>query len=156
MEDRILEFVKKISLNLGKSFKFDIWEPDDIEQEVYFLMIEAQKEFDSSRGDEYMFYFNYIKNRLINFKRDNYSNNKLKMSISDARSLDFDVVDNIDKFIDEYKKIINIRIDPRLRADYLRYCEGVKISYKRKALVVNNIMEIINRSIKNEEVSCLD
>ena len=156
MEDRILDFVKKISLNLSKTFKFDIWESDDIEQEVYLLMIEAQKEFDPNRGDEYTFYFNYIKSRLMNFKRDNYSTNRYKMGILDAKSLDLDVIENIDQFIGQYKEIINSRIDSSFRADYLRYCEGVKIPHKRKNLILNHMREIIQRSIKNEEIMSED
>ena len=156
MEQKILDFVDKISLNLSKTFKFDIWESDDIKQEVYFLMIEAQNEFDPDRGDEYTFYFNYIKNRLMNFKRDNYSTNQYKMGILDAKSLDLDIIENIDQFIGQYKEIINSRIDSSFRADYLRYCEGIKIPHKRKNLILNHMREIIQRSIKNEEISCRD
>lgn len=152
MEQRILDFIKQISKNLSKKITFDIWESDDIEQEVYLLMLEAQKEFDPKRGDEYTFYFNYIKNRLMNFKRDNYSTNKYKMGILDAKSLELDIIENVDKFAGQYKDIINTRIDPHLRADYLRYCEGVKIPHKRKILVLTNMREIIERSIKNEEI----
>ena len=153
MDQRILDFVDKISLNLAKTFKFDIWDSDDIKQEVYFLMIEAQKEFDASRGDEYTFYFNYIKNRLMNFKRDKYSTNKFKMGILDAKSLDLDIVEDVDQFVSQYKDIINSRISPSFRADYLRYCEGVKMPHKRKILILQHMKEIIYRSLKNEEIS---
>lgn len=156
MEDRIFKFIKKISINLSKTFKFDIWEADDIEQEIYLLMVEAQKEFNPNKGDEYTFYFNYIKNRLINFKRDNYSTNKYKMGILDAKSLDLDIVEDVDKFVGKYKDMIGDRVDSSFRADYLRYCEGVKIPHKRKILVLNHMREIVERSIKNEEISCRD
>ena len=132
--------------------KFDIYEADDIEQEIYFLVIEAEGQFDQSKGDEYTFYFNYVKNRLINLKRDKYSTNRHKMGIADACTLEGDVIHDIDKFIEKYRMLIDKRVDCTVRADYLRYCEGVKIPHKRKWIVLNHIKEIIDRIHRNEEV----
>lgn len=153
MDETLLGYVKKISKNLGNTHTFDIWEKDDIEQEVYLLMLQAVDEYDEKKGDDYMFYFNYIKNRLSNFRRDNYSNNKYKMGISDARSLELDIIDPIDGFIDNYKDIIDDRVDSSMRADYLRYREGVKIPHKRKVAIMAHIKDIIGRANRNEEIS---
>jgi hypothetical protein len=148
----MLTYVEKIAQSLSLKYKFDIWENDDIHQEVYLLIEEAEGLFDKSKGDEFRFYYNYVKNRLINFRRDNYGTNKYRMGIADAVSLEGDVIDEVNVFLDSYKKIINERVDSSFRADYLRYCEGVKIPHKRKVLVLNHIKEIIERAKKNEEV----
>jgi len=153
METRILEYIDYISKALTKTHVFDIWGNDDIKQEIYILMLQAQKEFDEKKGDEYTFYFNYIKNRLSNFRRDNYSINKYKMGISDAISLEFDVLTPTDTLVEKYKNMINDRVDSSMRADYLRYTEGVKISHKRKVAIINHIKEIVGRIQKNEELS---
>jgi|JI9StandDraft_1071089.scaffolds.fasta_scaffold293025_2 hypothetical protein len=151
-EQKILQYQKKISKSLSNKFKFDIWEADDIKQEIYFLILQAEPEFDRARGDEYTFYFNYVRNRLMNFKRDNYSTNKFKMGIADARTIELDLIENIDNYISKYKKIINDRVDSSFRADYLRYCEGVKLPHKRKVAILFHIEEIINRANKREEI----
>lgn len=148
----MLEYIQRIAKNLGPKFKFDIWEANDIRQEIYFLMIQAEPEFDEAKGDEFTFYFNYIKNRLMNFKRDNYSTNRFKMGIADARSIELDLVDNIDNYINKFKSIIHERVDASLRADYLRYCEGVKLPHKRKVSILEHIKGIVDRARKNEEI----
>jgi hypothetical protein len=78
------------------------------------------------------------------------------MNIADAVTLEGDIIQNIDMFMEKYKSLINGRIDASMRADYLRYCEGVKISHKRKWAVLNHIKEIVERAIKNEEISVND
>lgn len=145
-------YQKKIATSLSQKFKFGIWEADDIKQEIYFLILQAEPEFDEEKGDEFTFYFNYVKNRLMNFKRDNYSTNKYKMGIADARTIELDLIDNVDSYISNYKRIINDRVDSSFRADYLRYCEGVKIPHKRKVAVMDHIKEIVDRANRNEEI----
>jgi hypothetical protein len=157
MEEKLLNYTKKISTSLSKWCKFDIWEADDISQEIFLLVKEAELIYDESKCEnEYAFYFNFVKNRLINFKRDNYGTNRFKMNIADAVTLEGDIIQNIDMFMEKYKSLINSRVDASMRADYLRYCEGVKISHKRKWAVLNHIKEIIERAIKNEEISVND
>lgn len=153
MEDKILGYIENIAKRLGQTHRFDIYDQDDIKQEIYFLVVQAQEEFNEDRGDEYTFYFNYVKNRLSNFRRDNYSHNVYKMGISNAASLEGDVVQAVDSFIESYRTIIDNRVDASFRADYLRYKEGVKLSHKRKIAVINHIKEIVERARKNEEVS---
>lgn len=145
-------YQKKISTSLSQKFKFDIWEADDIKQEIYFLILQGESEFDEEKGDEFTFYFNYVKNRLMNFKRDNYSTNKYKMGIADARTIELDLIDSVDSYISNYKRIINDRVDSSFRADYLRYCEGIKIPHKRKVAVMDHIKEIVDRANRNEEI----
>lgn len=88
----------------------------------------------------------------MNFKRDNYSTNKFKMGIADAKTIELDLIENVDSYISKYKKIINDRVDSSFRADYLRYCEGVKIPHKRKVAVIGHIKEIVDRVSRNEEI----
>ena len=151
-EEKLLDYINRIANNLGPKLKFDIWDANDIKQEIFFMVVQAEPEFDPSKGDEFTFYFSYVKNRLFNLKRDNYSKNKFKMGIADARTIELDLIENIDNYISNYKGLIESRVDASFRADYLRYCEGVKIPHKRKVAVMFHIKEIIDRANKNEEV----
>ena len=140
-----MSYTKKIAANLAKKMKFDIWGADDIEQEIYFLLLQAQPVYDPNKGDEFTFYFNFVKNRLKTFKRDNYSKNTYKMAISDAASLEYDIVQEFHNYLDGYLDVIDENIMAHVRADYLRFKEGVKIPYRNKDIVVQHIRDIIKR-----------
>lgn len=147
-----MNYIDRIAMNLSSKLKFDIWEADDIKQEIYFLMLEAVKEYDPKRGDEYRFYFNFVKKRLINFKRDNYATNVFRKNIADACTLEGDIIEEHDNFLKKYQDLIDNRIDVNFRADYLRYKEGVKLPHKRKVAVLEHIKEIVQRAQINEEI----
>ena len=146
-----LDMIEQISRSLGKIYKFDMWDQDDIAQELYFLVEEAEPQYDEAKGDRYNFYFNYCKNRLSNFKRDNYGG-KRKRGILDAQTLTEETLEIEREDFSAYQKLIDERVDASLRADYLRFCQGVKLPHKRKKVVMTHIEEIVGRIQKNSEI----
>ena len=143
MEQRKLDYIKRIAKNLGPKSEFDIYDKDDIEQEIYFLVCQAELIYDSDKGDEYTFYFNYVKNRLSTLKRDKYGISMYKMQIADAIPLDGDIEVGLGDIFGPHKGIIDSKIPSNLRADYLRFIEGVKIPHRNKLVVIDMIKEII-------------
>ena len=131
--------------------KFDIWGADDIEQEIYFLILAASEKYDPSKIDnDYIFYYNFVRNRLNTFKRDNYHHNTYKKLIKDAITLECDPIEEIDLFIETYKDEIDGRMSAELREDYLKFKEGVKIPYRNKVILIDYIKSIVE-SINNGE-----
>lgn len=152
----MLEYLDRIAKRLGPKLKFDVWGEDDIRQEIYILMLAAQKEYDPKKGEAYRFYFNFVSARLKNFRRDNYSSNPYRKAIADAGSLEMDVIESQNNFIRAHIDLIDERVDAKLRGDYLRWKEGVKLPHKRKNIIINHVKEIVGRIIKNEEVTLDD
>lgn len=151
MEQRKLDYIKRIAKNLAPKSEFDIYDKDDIEQEIYFLVCQAELIYDSDKGDEYTFYFNYAKNRISTLKRDKYGISVYKMQIADASSLDGDVeIVNLDIF-GAYKNTIDDKIPFNLRADYLRFIDGVKIPHRNKLILIDAIKEIIRLNRLEED-----
>lgn len=131
--------------------RFDIYDEDDIKQEIYFLMLKAEEVCDLDKGDEYTFYLNYCYKRLLILRRDKYSVNEQKKGIADACSLDIDVEQTIAGYLEEYKDLIDAQIAANVRADYLRFREGVKIPHRNKQIIIEHIKDIVGRAKRNEE-----
>ena len=144
-----MSFSERIKNSLAQSFKFDIYGADDIGQEIFLLVLAASKVYDSSKiDDEYVFYFNYVKNRLINLKRDKcYDTNSKKKNIMAAKSIDlcapkeieYDILEELQK--EEFKIIVDKKIGANVRADYLRFVEGIKLPYH----IISKLKESITR-----------
>ena len=64
--------VRKIARAKRRNSSFAYFTPDDIEQEVWALALEALPRYRSSMGELEHFLSNHITNRLKNLKRDKY------------------------------------------------------------------------------------
>lgn len=140
MHEKLLSYAQRISKDLAKNFKFDIYDADDIEQEIFLLCLDAHGVCDATLiEDEYVFYFNFVRRRLISLKRDKYYNprnpaqqeskRKLKGPKTEVRP-DHKVVneDQLDEFA-EFVTVIDRKIPASYRADWLRLREGIKLSW---------------------------
>lgn len=70
-EAQVLASIEKIVSVLAHSFPFGYFDIDDIKQVARMKAIEGLEDYDETRPLE-NFLYAHIKNRLINFKRDNY------------------------------------------------------------------------------------
>ena len=75
-EDEVVEVITKVSKRLSYKFRFGYYETDDIEQEAFILALDGLESYDNKRPLENFLYI-HIKNRLINFKRNNYERKDL-------------------------------------------------------------------------------
>lgn len=70
-EDSFIEALNKINKKLSYKFKFGYHDIDDMKQQATIFAIEALERYDKSRPLE-NFLWTHVRNRLFNFKRDNY------------------------------------------------------------------------------------
>ena len=70
-EEDFLEALENISKKLIYKFKFGYHEIEDMKQQAAIFALEGLENYDSSRPLE-NFLWTHVRNRLFNFKRDNY------------------------------------------------------------------------------------
>ena len=70
-ESEFLEVWEKISKKLGYKFKFGYHSHEDMKQQAAIFALEGLKNYDKSRPLE-NFLWTHVRNRLFNYKRDNY------------------------------------------------------------------------------------
>ena len=154
MPERLLDYVGKISNILGRNSKFGIYDEDDIHQEIFILVNEGQKSYDPEKGDEFSFYFHFVKNRLKTLKRDNYFNstisdtegmrkiNNAQQITEDSKSYintDLDAIDRDELLLE----VVGSKIPANLRMNYLKMLEGVTLSYHERVRLINTVRNII-------------
>lgn len=153
-QEKLLEHLDKISARLATNSTFDIFDQDDIRQEIYLLLIKAYEKYDSSRGDEFSFLYNFVRYRLRTFKRDRFINGALKNSMDrlkiqrassineDSSITNTDPCEEIDKS-EYFTKVVDSKIPAYLRMDYLRLLDGVEIQYHNKFKLMESIRVIV-------------
>lgn len=70
-EEELLRVIDIISKKLGYKFKFGYHEYEDMKQQITIFAIEGLKNYDGIRPLE-NFLWTHVRNRLFNYKRDNY------------------------------------------------------------------------------------
>jgi DNA-directed RNA polymerase specialized sigma24 family protein len=70
-EQELLDTIETISKKLAYKFKFGYHEIDDMKQQISIFALEGLKNYDYNRPLE-NFLWTHVRNRLFNFKRDNY------------------------------------------------------------------------------------
>lgn len=165
MQQRLLDYVEKISQIMGRTSTFGIWDKDDIKQEIFLMVRDAQSKYDESKSDdEFLFYLNYCRKRLKTLKRNNNVNPRTKLSgqkmkIINATQIDDDanVRAKTEDFheVDEHDfnaEIIDKKIPASLRLNYLRLIGGAEINYHEKLKLVEAIKTIIRVNNDKQEI----
>jgi hypothetical protein len=70
-ENEFVEVWEKISKKLGYKFKFGYHSHEDMKQQAAIFALEGLKNYDNKRPLE-NFLWTHVRNRLFNYKRDNY------------------------------------------------------------------------------------
>lgn len=70
-EGAVLDVIKNVVTLLAPSFRFGCYDVDDLKQEATMFAIRAMDKYDENRPLA-NFIYSHVRNRLINFKRDNY------------------------------------------------------------------------------------
>lgn len=84
-EEQVVEIIMQISLKLANKFRFGYHEIDDMRQQVFLEILKPDKngitileKFDTEKGNSLdSFLWIHARNRLHNFKRDNYARPEL-------------------------------------------------------------------------------
>jgi DNA-directed RNA polymerase specialized sigma24 family protein len=157
----VIDTITNVSRRLASKFTFAHYTEDDIAQEAFMIGMEALDRYDENRPLE-NFLFVHIRNRLKNFKRDNYIRyeqdkefryNQIKKSLAEPDNLDtvFDVQsknsisDSVFIELVDNKEIFDL-IDKHLavpyRGDYLRMKNGVHVPKPRRDEIIVEIRNI--------------
>ena len=171
-EEEVIETIQKVVRRVSYNFKFAFYDVEDIEQEAFIIGMEALDRYDEKRPLE-NFLFVHIKNRLKNFKRDNYIRyepekpwNKdvrkmAKKSLIEPINLDnvmdysSDSMKQPDDFIDvihtkEYLEFIDRHLDMSYRGDYLRMLHGVHVPKPRRDEIIETIRDLLRENLDEE------
>jgi len=70
-EEELIRIVDKIANRFASTFKFGYHEIEDMKQQAWQVALEGLKDYDGTRPLE-NFLWTHVRNRLYNFKRDNY------------------------------------------------------------------------------------
>ena len=172
-EQEVLAVIEKIANRYCHKFKFGYFTAEDIKQEAFIIAVDALDRYDETRPLE-NFLSSHVKNRLINFKRDNYCrqqkedadikwelrNNAKKflmepLDISNIRDEQEKNMRNENDFIEdiftrEMFDLIDSELPVDLRSAYLRIKDGVYAPKPRRQQIYDEISKIINGE-NNEE-----
>ena len=162
MHERLLGYIKRISQILGKKATFGIYDRDDIEQEIFLLVYAAQPEYDSTKGDEFSFYYHHCSKRLLTLKRNKHINPKIKKNEGKIKLLRAGEIDgrsaiqyennetNAIGAADFVDDVIDKKIPAGMRLNYLRLLEGVDIPYHDKSKLLDAIKVIVRANNDKE------
>ena len=156
-EDQVVSTIYKISSRLASKYTFPNYEVEDISQEAFIIGMEAMNRYDGVRPLE-NFLSIHIKNRLKNFKRDNYYRpdhgkaekiQQGKKKLLDASSIDgvrnfiisSKVSDNLE--VRELVDYIDLHLSANLRADYLRFINDQSLSKTKKNNLLDELKNIL-------------
>lgn len=135
--NQILQTIDKVVNSLAFKYRFDIHDEDDIRQEGRRIGWEALDRYDESKPLE-NFLRVHIRNRLINFHRDN-------SKIPDSSNLHLCRED--DNETKELEEIINEKLPVEYRADYLKLRHGCVISKAKR----DKILEVVRKILGEEK-----
>jgi len=148
-EDQVLEKIYLIIDRIAHKYAFGSYDINDIKQESFLICIDALDRYDQKRPLENFLAVN-LSNRLKNFVRDNNftksdqkkRNVLLPMQLSNENTIadDKNLLELEDR---EIFQIIDDKIYPEYRADYLKMINGVNVSKKRREEIVAHIRELI-------------
>ena len=166
-KDEVLKLICKIASVLAPRYRFGYYDTEDIEQEAILIGLECLERYDSTQPLE-NFLWIHIKNRLKNFKRNNYirpcpkdKNKKewdekyfTKKNLLEPIGLD-EVNDEAESNMsvncqslysmeqNEICEILDRNIPISLRNDFLKLRFGANLSRQKREKVIACIIEIL-------------
>ncbi len=159
--------IQKIAKRLSYKFIFGYYSREDIEQEAIMMGLEGLQRYDSTQPFE-NFICTHMKNRLINFKRDNFerknsstcecgSCNKCTKRQAKKNILEPISIESIDNTnenntyessemydIEDIQNLVDENLPSEYREDYLKMYSGVKIPHSQKKKIESIIYGIIH------------
>jgi DNA-directed RNA polymerase specialized sigma24 family protein len=158
-EEQVVSAITLVSSRLASKYTFPNYGEDDISQEAFIIGMEALDRYDGVRPLE-NFLSIHIKNRLKNFKRDNYyrpdegkaeeiQQGKKKLleagSIDDMRNFIFqkEAADSLEER--ELVEYIDLYLPANMRGDYLRFKNEQTLTKTKKSHLLSELKSIVER-----------
>ena len=148
-----------VSNRLASKYTFPNYEKDDIIQEAFIIGMEAMNRYDGIRPLE-NFLSIHIKNRLKNFKRDNYyrqdEGKAQEIQNGKKKLLDASSIDNIKYLVvnsecstsleeRELHDYIDNHLPANMRSDFLRFKNDQSLTKTKKANLLNELRTILEK-----------
>lgn len=158
-EQEVMKIINTVINSLAGGFVFGCHTKSDIKQEAFVFALEALPGFDGKRPLD-GFLFQAVKNRLINFKRDNYFRpdspehlQKVRKNLTNLESIEnpeetvicpnsFSEIADAASY-NEMVALIRKRLPLSLLPDFNRLISGVKISKPRTLRVQESVTTIL-------------
>ncbi len=156
-EEQVITTISRISSRLANKYTFPNYEAEDIEQEAFIIGMEAMNRYDENRPLE-NFLSIHIKNRLSNFKRDNYyrpdDGKAEQIQQGKKRLLDAAPVDDIRNILvaaecsdsleeRELLDYVDLRLPANMRSDYLRFLNNQTLTKTKKTKLLGVLKDIL-------------
>lgn len=162
-EREVMKIMSEVVETIAPKYKFGYLTDEDLKQESFIICIDALERYDG-RAPLANFLSVNLKNRLHNFKRDNYFRYNPNCDAdctcrfckqkADKKNLlnpldIFEYADNFTLDEDESKEIqdlidkIDIELSAEYREDYLKLKNGIKIPKKRRLKIIEQLESII-------------
>ena len=156
-EEQVISTITRVSTRLASKYTFPNYEEEDIAQEAFIIGMEAMNRYDEVRPLE-NFLSIHIKNRLKNFKRDNYyrpdEGKAEQIQQGKKKLLDAGSIEDIRFYITtsaqsdsleqrELVEYIDLHLPASLRADLLRFKNDQSLTKTKKANLLNELRVIM-------------
>ena len=150
---KIIEDVMGI---LNKEITFDIYDEDDMAQEIFLICAKLTETYDESKGAYFPYLLGATRNRVISFIRKHYGNmnsNNYQDRIAIRKTSDINDVfvleekRDTEELVEKYAQYISDNITPALREDFMKMREGIKLPYPRRTEIleyIRNCMDIVD------------
>lgn len=150
------QIIMKIAAEMAGRHTFPNYDRDDIEQEAFIIGLEALSRYDEARPLE-NFLRVHMRNRLSNLRRDKYYRpdegraeeiQKGKKKLLDAGSFDGieDYLSCMDRNAVEDAEVLDFideRLPKAMRANYLRFTQGGRLTKSNKIKLLTVLREIL-------------
>jgi RNA polymerase sigma factor (sigma-70 family) len=150
-ESDVLNTIQTVVKRIAPRYTFNGYDVEDIKQESFLICMDALNRYDQKRPLE-NFLSVHLSNRLKNFVRDNYyvkdvDENKKKILNAQLMGSDSNIISFVNDEdtleLKEIKDIIDSNLSAEYRADYLKITNGVYVSKKRRAEVLESVISIL-------------
>lgn len=167
-KDEVLTIIETVINKIAFKYSFGSYVLEDIKQEARIIAVDGLKRYDNKRPLENFLYI-HVKNRLYNFKRDNYirpiekckncddnscsrclkkrkfntAKQNLAYSVDYTNSTSEVCFDLSEMELKEFREQIDRTLPLELRADYIRMINGVTISHVKKKEIMKFVIELL-------------
>jgi DNA-directed RNA polymerase specialized sigma24 family protein len=150
-EEQVFSVIENVIKKIAPKYSFNGYDVDDIKQESFLICMDALKRYDQNRPLE-NFLAVHLSNRLKNFVRDNHyvkDVDESKKKIINAKRMGYDT--NIIKFVNDSTKIeireiasiIDKKLPPEYRVDYLKILSNTYVNKKRREEIMGFVHNIL-------------
>lgn len=144
-EQEFLDAFLPVMERVKKKYKYGIHDGNDIAQEAYQIAVKACHSYDRRKGPLYNFISVAVTSRVFNFLRDHKKREPRHDYIEEV-SKEFVPVGNMRTTNTEFWDTVDENLNPRLRSDYVKMIQGIRIPKSRRDKIIKEIKSIVDEN----------